>query len=147
MPLARLTAAALTAVLVLGACSGGGGEPGEPTPDAAPAVADSPETRSATPSKTATPGRGEDAGPRLRVRIARDRVSPNAEELSLSVGETLAFDIASDRAGELHVHSKPEQYIEFGAGRTRVEISIRTPGTVEVEDHETGAVVAILEVR
>ena len=81
------------------------------------------------------------------VRIEGDKVAPNAEKLSIAVNETLVWNITSDRAGELHVHSKPEQFVEFGEGETRAEITIETPGSVEVEDHETSAVVAILEVR
>ncbi|MGK2874404.1 MAG: hypothetical protein ACSLEW_02030, partial [Nocardioides sp.] len=87
------------------------------------------------------------AGPRIEVRIEGDKVAPNAEKLSIAVNETLVWNITSDRAGELHVHSKPEQYVEFGEGETRAEMTIETPGSVEVEDHETSAVVAILEVR
>jgi hypothetical protein len=83
----------------------------------------------------------------VSVRISGDRVTPNAAQLDLASGEPVVFDIESDRAGELHVHSKPEQYVEFGEGGTRAEISIDTPGSVEVEEHDTSAVVAILEVR
>ena len=79
--------------------------------------------------------------------ITGDRVTPNAVVVDLSVGDPLRFEFKTDRAGQLHVHSKPEQFVDFGAGRTVKEITIETPGSVEVEEHDTGAVVAIIEVR
>ncbi|WP_231252727.1 hypothetical protein [Nocardioides furvisabuli] len=57
------------------------------------------------------------------------------------------IEIQSDRAGELHVHSTPEQYVEFDAGRTSAQLVIETPGSVEVEEHDTSAVVALIEAR
>ncbi|MFI5626185.1 hypothetical protein ACIA03_22180 [Nocardioides sp. NPDC051685] len=88
-----------------------------------------------------------DLGPLLTVTIDGEEVSPNAEEIDLGTGEKLLVEIDSDRAGELHVHSAPEQLIEYAEGTTNGEIVVNTPGTVEVEDHDTGAVVALIEVR
>ncbi|MFP5254187.1 MAG: hypothetical protein ACLGH4_10395, partial [Actinomycetes bacterium] len=87
------------------------------------------------------------AGPSLDVTIKGNQVSPNSEEVDLARGETMTFVITSDRAGEMHVHAKPEQYLEFGVGKSRLDLVIDTPGVVEVEDHETGNVVALIEVR
>lgn len=144
----RLTlplAAALAAV-ALTACSGAGEEPdtdaasGSPSPTATSSATPD-DTTSATPSETAP------EGPLLEVVIAGDKVSPNAVELRVGVGETLTVAIDSDRAGELHVHSKPEQYVQFASGSSEHGLVITTPGKVEVEDHDTGAVVALIEVR
>ncbi len=55
--------------------------------------------------------------------------------------------VDSDRAGELHVHAKPEQYVEFTPGTTEKTLSIETPGSIEIEEHDSGTVVALLEVR
>ena len=150
---ARLLAVALTTVLALSGCSGGDDES---TEDATEATATAPddsgstppeESPSTSPPQSASPTEQAPAGPTIEVRIEGDKVAPNAEELSIAVNETLVWNITSDRAGELHVHSKPEQYVEFGEGETRAEMTVETPGSVEVEDHETSAVVAILEVR
>ena len=149
---AHLIAVALTIVLALSACSGGDDESTDDAPDVtATAPADSgsgppEESPSTSPSQSASPTEAP-AVPTIEVRIEGDQVAPNAEKLSIAVNETLVWNITSDRAGELHVHSKPEQFVEFGEGETRAEMTIETPGSVEVEDHETSAVVAILEVR
>lgn len=150
---AHLIAVALTTVLALSACSGGDDESTNDTPEVTATAPDDSrsgppeESPSTSPTPSASPPEESPAGPRIEVRIEGDKVAPNAEKLSIAVNETLVWNITSDRAGELHVHSKPEQYVEFGEGETRAEMTIETPGSVEVEDHETSAVVAILEVR
>jgi hypothetical protein len=108
-----------------------------------------------TPSETATsagkePARSkpeEPQGPVLEVTIDGEDVSPNGQRIELSRGEPLVIEFRSDRAGELHVHAKPEQFVEFPAGSSTRELVIDVPGLVEVEEHETGAVVAQLEVQ
>ena len=149
-PLGRFSttvAVTFTLVLALAAC-------GSTDEDTAPTAEPTDATSSATPSSatsSAAPAspttESTDLGPLLTVTIAGDQVSPNAEEIDLGTGEKLLVEVQSDRAGELHVHSAPEQFIEFGEGTTNSEIVVNTPGTVEVEDHDTSAVVALIEVR
>lgn len=92
-------------------------------------------------------GETEAAEPDLAVTVDGEVITPNAEALSVEVGEPLAISVTADREGELHVHSNPEQYLAYDTGETVVELVVDTPGLVEVEDDDTGAVVAILEVR
>lgn len=149
-PLGRFSttiAATFTLVLALAAC-GGADE------DTAPPAEPVGTTSSVTPSVTTSPAtpvspttESTDLGPILTVTIDGDEVSPNAEKIDLGTGEKLLVEIDSDRAGELHVHSASEQSIEFAEGTTNSEIVVNTPGTVEVEDHDTTAVVALIEVR
>jgi hypothetical protein len=109
----------------------------------APSTSPSP---SSTPTPTTTPSPSEPAGPMLAVEIQGETVRPNAVEIRLDVGEPLAMTFDTDRAGELHVHSKPEQYVEFEAGTSTRELVVETPGSVKIEEHDTGAVVAVVEV-
>ncbi|MGZ5399153.1 MAG: hypothetical protein ACXWDM_04010 [Nocardioides sp.] len=147
--------AAVALVAALAACAGpaeddeaasdpGGSNPSASSPTSAPPS----ESRSASPSKPprSTPSTETPAGPTLEVTVAGTDVAPNAQEISLTIGEPLTIVFSADRAGELHVHSKPEQYVDFGAGTSRQRLVIETPGTVEIEEHETGAVVAVVEV-
>lgn len=148
-PLVISTAALVTA-LVLGACSGSADE------DAAPVDAQSTqatETPSATPSAppatdqpTEAPTSEAPVEADLAIVIAGDEVSPNAAEISVGRGEPVLISFDTDRGGELHVHSKPEQYVEFEAGTSQQELVIDVPGQVEVEDHDTGDVVAVISV-
>lgn len=156
MQCVRVVFVATTALLLFSGCAPGEDEraasgsgthaPSHDSPGATSTEL-TPSTSSAPSANESTPSHEEPAAPTIEVRILNERVTPNAEQVDLSVGETLVFEIVSDRAGELHVHSTPERYVEFGEGRTRAEITIKAPGSVEVEEHDTSAVVAIVEVR
>lgn len=106
---------------------------------ASPSTTPSPEPTASTPA--------EEAVTTLAVKITGDKVSPNATSIELEKGEPLLITFDADRGGELHVHSKPEQYVDFEAGTSRQRIVITTPGVVEIEDHDTNDVLAVLEVR
>lgn len=139
---AALAAAVLLAAS-LAACSSDESDPAtEPTPTPASSA---PTSSGTTPAPTEPPAEVP-AGVSLVVRIDGDSVSPNAADLDLGRGEPLTLRITSDRAGELHVHSRPEQYVEFEAGASEHELVIDAPGSVEVEEHESGVVVAVLKV-
>lgn len=145
----RTTAAALAATVLLASCAGDADPSTDTAPDApssqqpsSPATGGSVEP--ASPPATPTP---EPSGPTLSITVEGDEVSPNSQEIDLAPGETLLVEVTSDRAGELHVHSKPEQYVEFGAGTTTAELVVDVPGQVEVEEHDTSAVVARLQVQ
>jgi hypothetical protein len=139
-------AATFTLVLTPAAC--GSAEdtapPAEPT-DATSSVTPSAASSPAAPVSPST--ESTDLGPLLTIIIDGEDVSPNAEEIHLGTGEKLLVEIDSDRAGELHIHSAPEQLVQFAEGTTDSEIVVNTPGSVEVEDHDTSAVVALIEVH
>lgn len=139
-------AATFTLVLAPAAC-GGAEDTAPPTEqtDAASSVTPSAASSPAAPVSPST--ESTDLGPLLTITIDGEEVSPNAEAIHLSTGEKLLVEIDSDRAGELHIHSAPEQFVQFAAGTTDGEIVVNTPGTVEVEDHDTSAVVALIEVH
>lgn len=114
------------------------------TTPASPSPSDGESTGSPTP---ATPSPTEAPGPLLSVTIQGDEVQPNSKQIKLKIGQVLTIQFDADRAGELHVHSTPEQFIEFEKGQSVKELVIDAPGVVEVEEHDTSHVVASLEVR
>ncbi len=83
----------------------------------------------------------------LTVTREGDEFSPNGERVELAVDQTLVLTIDADEAGELHVHSTPEQEISYDAGTSEHELTIDRPGVVEVESHEPDVVLLQLEVR
>ena len=83
----------------------------------------------------------------LTVTREGDEFTPNGERVELAVDQTLVLTIDADEAGELHVHSTPEQEIEYAAGTSEHELTIDRPGVVEVESHEPDIVLLQLEVR
>jgi hypothetical protein len=83
----------------------------------------------------------------IDVTISGDSVTPNGERVAVSVGQDVVLDVTADEAGEIHVHSSPEQELEYGAGTTEVTIKgIDQPGTVDVESHSLEKVIVQLEV-
>jgi hypothetical protein len=88
-------------------------------------------------------------GDSVAVTITRegDSFTPNGERVELAVDQTLVLTVESDEAGEIHVHSTPEQEIEYDAGTSEHELVIDRPGVVEVESHEPEVVLLQLEVR
>ena len=73
--------------------------------------------------------------------------APPVERIQVDAGETIELVITSDAPGELHVHSDPDQTIDYKAGKTTARLTIDRPGVVEVERHEPEALVLQLEVR
>lgn len=88
-------------------------------------------------------------GESLAMTVTRkdDTFTPNAERVDLGINQKLVLTITSDTAGQLHIHSTPEQTIDYAAGTTEDEIVINRPGVVEVESHEPDQIVLQLEVR
>ncbi len=114
-----------------------------PTPAASsPPPADSPSP-SAPPSETTEP---EGKGVLVDVTVDGDEIAPNGARIEAEVGEPIIVTVDADRAGELHVHSTPEQVIAFDQGSTQHELVIDQPGVVEVEEHDSGFVVLQLQV-
>lgn len=151
---ARLTflAAPLTLALALGltACGDGGEEPStDTTSTSSPSETPSPSEET-EPSEEPEPTEeleGESDAMAIDVTRENDRFTPNGERVDVEIGQPLTITITSDVAGELHVHSVPEQEIAYDAGTSEHEITIDRPGVVEVESHEPDLIVLQLEVR
>jgi hypothetical protein len=156
-PLRRTLAGAGSALLLaatLAACGGDSESPNasEPSSQSAesPSESSSPsgsESPSKSPSKSPSRTKSEDAGPTLEVEVEGNEVKPVAEQLDLAVGERLTITVQSDRDGELHVHSDPEHTFDFGPGSKTFRLTIDTPGSVDIEEHVSDALVARLLVR
>lgn len=129
-----LAAVALIAGLVLTACGADtdAGAKSEPTAVTLP-----------SDSATATAGAGESATPQaqgnaVEITVKGDQLTPNAGQVKVKVGDAVDLHITSDRAGELHLHTTPDQHIEFQAGETAATVKLTRPGRIELEEHESG---------
>ena len=103
----------------------------------------------ATSQATTEDGSTTDApqGTVVDITFDGDSVTPNGERIDAKVGEPLTLDITADRAGELHVHSTPEQEIAYDAGTSTHEVTFDQPGVVDIESHHLDKVVVQVEVR
>ena len=89
---------------------------------------------------------GSSGGTTVDVTIKDGKVTPNGDRVKAKVGEPVTLRIDADTAGEIHVHSTPEQEIEFDKGTSTRKLTIDKPGIVDVEDHALEQVIVQLEV-
>ena len=99
---------------------------------------------SGTGDDAATSGSG--GGTTVTITIKDGKVTPNGDRVKAKVGEPVTLKIDADTSGEIHVHSTPEQEIEFEKGTTTKKLTIDKPGIVDVEDHALEQVIVQLEV-
>ena len=130
-----LAATLLVATLSLSACGG-------TAEDAAPSGSAS----SAAPSSTAPSSAAPSSGTTVDITIKDGKVTPNGDRVKVKVGEPVTLKIDADTSGEIHVHSTPEQEIEFDEGTSTKKLTIDKPGIVDVEDHALEQVIVQLEV-
>ena len=83
----------------------------------------------------------------IEITLEGDTVSPMGERIEVALGEPVRLVVTADREGSLHVHSTPEQEVDFTEGTSEHEIVLDQPGIVEVESHDPDLVVLQLEVR
>lgn len=134
-PVRPLAVLALAGALALtGAC--GSSDP------AAQETPTTPSPTSSAPTSTAPAPSGQV----VEITVGHDDVTPAGKKVELDRGETLTLKITAEEAGELHVHSTPEQAIDFPAGESSHEITLDRPGLYEVESHHPAKLVLQLQV-
>jgi hypothetical protein len=83
----------------------------------------------------------------IHITIKDGKVTPHGDRVKATVGKPITLHIDADEAGEIHVHSTPEQHIEFGKGTSTKKLTIKQPGIVDVEDHALDKVIVQLQVE
>ncbi len=101
----------------------------------------------ATPVPSGSPMPAPDAtAVTVPIQITADSVTPDGTRIEAKRSQPVVLQIQAEQAGELHVHSTPEQEISFPAGASTVELSFDQPGVIDVEDHHLDALIIQLEV-
>lgn len=100
-------------------------------------------------SDATTPDSGSSTKPRvINVDFKGATVKPNGEKVQVGVGQEVELEVTADKAGQIHVHSDPEQQKNYGAGTTRISLgSFKMPGQFVVESHALDKTIVILEVQ
>lgn len=75
------------------------------------------------------------------------QVTPSGERVEVGVGDPIDLKVTADEPGTLHIHSTPEQELDYPQGTKTFEVEIDRPGVVVVESHELDVTVVQLEVR
>ena len=86
------------------------------------------------------------AGTTIHITIKGGKVTPNGDRVKAAVGKPVTLHIEADEAGRIHVHSTPEQEIDFAKGTSSKKLTIDKPGIVDVEDHALDQVIVQLQV-
>ena len=135
---------ALIAALSLLVSGCGSDEPtGSDKPTRARTSATADASATAKPSKKPN----KPSGTTINITFKGDTVDPSGAEKKVKAGKPITLHIVADQPGELHVHSSPEQEIEYDAGTSDKKLTIDRPGIVEVESHTLEQLVVVLEVR
>ena len=140
----RVVLIGLIAALFLVVSGCGSDEPSgsdEPKSDKSSATADP----SAKPKPSKKPNKP--SGTTIDITFKGDTVDPSGAEKKVKAGKPITLHIVADKPGELHVHSSPEQEIEYDAGTSDKKLTIDRPGIVEVESHNLEQLIVVLEVR
>jgi hypothetical protein len=101
---------------------------------------------SESPSGAASSPSAKAEGTSIDITIKDGKVTPNGDRVKAKVGEPVTLHIDADEPGEIHVHSTPEQEIEFDEGTSTKRLTIKAPGIVDVEDHKLEQVIVQLQV-
>ena len=136
-----LVVAALAGNVALAGCGGDADSSRGPAPTATDGVSESASVERSPEQQ------GPSAAATIRVLIQGDSVTPVAEQVEIGVGDTVEVLVRSDRAGELHVHSTPERVVALRRGRSVVPVRLERPGSVDIEEHHSGVLVARVLVR
>ncbi|EID15149.1 hypothetical protein [Mycobacterium xenopi] len=84
----------------------------------------------------------------VNVTISKGQVTPTNATLQAKVGAPITFDVTSDAADELHVHSVPDHKFAVAAGpNQKFVFKVDVPGNVEVELHHLDRTIATIQVR
>src|SRR4051794_37545585 len=83
----------------------------------------------------------------IHITIKDGKVTPHGDRVRAKVGKPITLHIDADESGEIHVHSTPEQHIDFEKGTSTKKLTIKQPGIVDVEDHALDKVIVQLQVE
>ncbi len=83
----------------------------------------------------------------VNITFKDGKVDPSGDRVDVGAGQPIDLKVTADEPGELHVHSEPEQQLEYGKGETTLKIAIDRPGVVAVESHDLDQIIVQLEVR
>ncbi len=97
---------------------------------------------------SASQGSGPPPTKVIDVTFRGDSVTPNGELIQVDVGQPIELDVTADAPGEIHVHSTPEQELEYDKGSSTITVApITAPGRITVESHDLNKTLFVLQAQ
>ena len=96
-------------------------------------------------SSSKDPDQDPDRDQIIEITFTGDKVVPSGERVAVEVDQDVTLRVTADTAGEIHVHSEPEQEFTYAEGTTDIQLQLDRPGVVEVESHDLELVIVQLE--
>jgi ABC-type glycerol-3-phosphate transport system substrate-binding protein len=97
---------------------------------------------------SASQGSGPPPTKVIDVTFSGDSVTPNGELIKVDVGQPIELDVTADAPGEIHVHSTPEQELEYDKGSSTITVApITAPGRITVESHDLNKTLFVLQAQ
>lgn len=97
---------------------------------------------------SASQGSGPPPAKVIGVTFSGDSVTPNGELIKVDVGQPIELDVTADAPGEIHVHSTPEQELEYDKGSSTITVApITAPGRITVESHDLNKTLFVLQAQ
>lgn len=112
---------------------------------------DSGTSDSATDKPSSTPETSSTADPnavlKFGVTFKGKTVAPNGMRVPVALGQPVRLLVTADKPGTIHVHSRPEQELDYPAGTSTLKLDpITVPGIVDIESHDLDKIILQLEV-
>jgi hypothetical protein len=84
----------------------------------------------------------------IDITFEGNSVTPNGDRVDVAIGQPVEFVVKADAPGEIHVHSDPEQELEYSKGTTILKLpAFDRAGIIEVESHALEKTIVQLEVK
>jgi hypothetical protein len=160
----KRTVAAVLLIGLMGGLAGCGSPAATPgaTPSGSPLSASpssppaspSPSTSSASPAPSRpvnSPSTQEPVNEQvvIDITISGGKVNPNGRKVAVPLGSTVAVNVTSDVDDEIHAHLGENDFtLDVRAGQTeKGRFVANAPGSFEIESHELGKIIVILNVN
>ena len=136
-----IAAVILVGGIVLAASTGGDSEPGETETTAVTQPQPGGETTTAAEEPPPPPK------PRVEtIRIRGGKPAGGEQTLEYESGDTIRLRFVSDARGEVHIHGF-DRYVQVGTSPKTTRFKADLEGIFEVEEHGSGEILAMLEIR
>lgn len=84
----------------------------------------------------------------IEITFEGHTVTPAGDRIEVGLGQEVELEVKADAPGTVHVHSTPEQELDYDAGTTLLQLgAFDRAGVYEVETHALHKTIVQLEVR